>query len=178
MTIFEYLSIAASIFLALALGKLASAIPLVFSKRQFDPIYSIVFAMLFSSSLLQWWLIWGVSEFSDWTFPSFLMLMASPIVLFVLAHVLVSENPSEVCSWRDHLSEKHRLFFSLVSVGILLGMIRGFYFLELIPSFWTFLSLFVVLSGAVWNNRALFTVIGLYTILRIVAVGWGLELGT
>jgi len=39
MTIFEYLSIAASILLALSLGRLASAIPYVFSRRRVAPYF-------------------------------------------------------------------------------------------------------------------------------------------
>ena len=178
MTIFEYLSIAASILLALALGRLASSIPYVFSRRRFDPVYAIIFVGVFFAALLQWWLIWGVSEYSNWSFPAFLMLMASPTALFVLAHVLVSEKPSEIDSWSHHLSESHRLIFCTLLVGVLLAYARGFFFLGIVPSGWVVLPWGILLAGAVWNNRVLFSVIGLFVLLRVMAVGLGIGVGT
>jgi hypothetical protein len=173
MTIFEYLSIAASILLALALGRLASAIPYVFSRRRFDLVYALIYVALFFGALLQWWLIWGISEYNNWSYLSFVLLMASPLVLFVLAHVLVSERPSEVDSWSHYLSENHRLFFFLLFIGFVIARARDFIFQGIIPDWWalSFSSLFV--AGAIWNNRILFSILGFFMLLRIIAFGWG-----
>ena len=173
MTIFEYLSIAASILLALALGRLATAIPYVFSRRRFDLVYALIYVALFFGALLQWWLIWEVSEYNNWSYQTFVLLMASPLVLFVSAHVLVSEQPSEVDSWSYYLSEKHRLYFFLLFVGFIIALARGFFFLGIIPEWWAVLTASIILAGAIWNNRILFSIIGLFLILRLVAVGWG-----
>lgn len=179
MTIFEYLSIAASILLALALGRLASAIPYVFSRRRFDLVYSLLYVALFFGALLQWWLIWEVSHYEDWSYQTFVLLMASPLVLFVLAHVLVSEQPSEIDSWKHYLSEKHRLYFVLLFIGFIIARARDLLFLGIIPDWWALLTGSSFLAGAIWNNRILFSILGLFMILRLVAVGLGgVESGT
>lgn len=171
MTIFEYLSIAASIVLALALGKLASAIPYVFAKRKFDAVYSVLFISLFLGAMLQWWVVWQLNEYQDWSFAGFMLLMASPIVLFVTTHVLVSESPAEVVSWQAYLSEIHRLFFALLLLGLLLAYARGYYFHGELPSLWAAIPFVAVVAGIVRNDRALLLAVGVIMVTGGILTG-------
>ena len=55
MTIFEFLSVAASIVLALGLGKLISSIPYVFDAHKRDWLDALAFVTLIAGQFLAWW---------------------------------------------------------------------------------------------------------------------------
>ncbi len=108
MTIFEYLSVAASIVLALGISKLVSSVRHVFAPGRRDWLHVVLFAYLFLAHLLQWWRFWPLHDVLSWNFIQFLIVIGSPICLYLAAAVLVSDAPSEVHSWRNQLAEVHR----------------------------------------------------------------------
>ena len=154
MTIFEYLSISASIVLALGVGKLVSAIPYILIRTRFDWVFALVFLFLLTGSMLQWWAIWPVSSHENWTFYEFLLLMSSPVTLYVAAHLLVTDIPSNVESWADHLSSVHRKFFIAVFFVFVASTMRNIYFLESSLSLIGLTMAIALLAGAISNRRS------------------------
>ncbi len=115
--------------------------------------------------LLQWWRFWPLHGVSSWNFVQFLIVMGSPISLYFAAAVLVSDAPSEVSSWRDQLADAHRWYFSALAFGVLFGMLRFAFVLNIPQSFLLFaVVLAPLLAGAIFRNRTVLTI--------IVALGW------
>ena len=154
MTIFEYLSVAASIILALGISKLVSSVRHVFAPGRRDWLHAALFAYLLLAHLLQWWRFWPLHEVESWNFLQFLIVVGSPICLYFAAAVLVSDAPSEVQSWRNQLAEAHRWFFAAMAFGFLIGNLRIVFVLggQLQPLF-TVAGLAINITGAIVSNR-------------------------
>ncbi len=116
MTIFEFLSVAVSIVLALTLGKLIAATPHVFSSRARDVIHAGFFLVTNFVVLAIWWFVWTLHDKASWNFLEFLIMMGSPVGLYLAAHLLVSDVPREVVSWREHFATVHRWYFAAILV--------------------------------------------------------------
>ena len=43
-----------------------------------------------------------------WSYLEFLVMMGSPVCIYLAAHVLVSDQPSEFTSWGEHLVGRSR----------------------------------------------------------------------
>ncbi|NKB97363.1 MAG: hypothetical protein GKR90_02525 [Pseudomonadales bacterium] len=124
MTIFEFLSVAISIVLALTLGKLVAATPHVFSRDRRDPIHAGLFLVNCFVVLNIWWFVWSLNEKTSWNFLEFLILMGSPVTLYLAAHLLVSDIPGEVKSWREHFSRVHRGYFTAILATAIFANVR------------------------------------------------------
>ena len=114
MTVFEFLSVAVSIVLALTLGKLVAATPHVFSRDKRDPIHAGLFLVNCFVVLNIWWFVWSLHDKTSWNFLEFLIMMGSPIALYLAAHLLVSDIPGEVRSWREHFAGVHSWYFAAI----------------------------------------------------------------
>ena len=130
MTIFEFLSVAVSIVLALTLGRLIAATPHVFSPRSRDALHAGFFLLTTLVVLAIWWLVWSLSDKATWNFFEFLLMMASPMALYLAAQVLVSENPKDVVSWKEHFASIHRWYFGAILATILFAIVRTVWVLE------------------------------------------------
>jgi hypothetical protein len=120
MTIFEFLSVAVSIVLALTLGKLIAATPHVFAAGARDAIHAGFFLVTGFVVLAIWWFVWTLNDKATWNFLEFLLMMGSPIGLYLAAHLLVSDVPREVSNWKDHFAKIYRWFFAAVLATVVL----------------------------------------------------------
>ncbi len=154
MTIFEYLSVAASIVLALGVSRLASSIRHVFDSSRRDAVHAALFVLLFLIHLNHWWRLWPLHDVQEWNFLQFLIVRGGPISLYIAAAILVSDEPAEVVSWRAHLAGAHRWFFSVLAASVAFGVLRITLVLE--AQFQLLLAVGVIvplLVGAVLPNR-------------------------
>ena len=124
MTIFEFLSVAVSIVLALTLGKLIAATPHVFSSRARDVIHAGFFLVTNFVVLAIWWFVWTLHDKASWNFLEFLIMMGSPVGLYLAAHLLVSDVPREVVSWREHFATVHRWYFAAILATVIFAIVR------------------------------------------------------
>jgi len=165
VTIFEYLSVAASIVLALGVSRLASSIRHVFDSSRRDAVHAALFVLLFLIHLLDWWRLWPLHDVQAWNFLEFLIVMGSPISLCIAAAVLVSDEPAEVMSWRAHLSESHRWFFSALTASVVFCVLRTTLVLEAqLPLLLAVVIVVPLLVGAVLPNRKVH--------IAVTAVAW------
>jgi hypothetical protein len=91
--------------------------------------------------------------------------MGGPISLYVAALVLVSDEPAEVVSWRAHLAEAHRWFFSALAASIVFGVLQLTLVLE--AQLTLLLALVIIaplLAGAVLQNRKVH--------IAVTAIAW------
>ncbi len=124
MTIFEFLSVAVSIVLALTLGKLIAATPHVFSSGARDVLHAGFFLVNSFVVLVIWWMVWTLNDKASWNFLEFITLMGSPICLYLSAHILVSDEPREIDNWRVHFESVHRWYFAATLATVVFAILR------------------------------------------------------
>ena len=122
MTLFEYLTAAVSIVLALAVVRLVEGLrPAFDSERRYWVHWGWVVGKIVSC-LSFWWNLWAGREGVDWNFPLFAFVFVGPIILYMQASVLVPQNPANVPSWHEHFLSTHRSFY-FANALLLLHMI-------------------------------------------------------
>jgi hypothetical protein len=164
MSIFEFLSVAASIVLALGLGRLISSIPYVFDARKRDWLHALAFVTLIAGHILAWWRIWPLNSVSHWNILGFAILMGTPLSLYLAATALVSDNPEGVASWRQHFMERSRwLFSSLIAVWIF-GILRRYIFSYGETPWWSF-AILATFFVAAFSKRRIVHMITLFVLL-------------
>lgn len=119
MTSFEYITIPVSIVLALGLGKILTATMVVIETGRRDWLHLLWCAVLMLVMLGQWVAVWGLRSNAVWSAGEFFVVMLSPILFYMAAHLLVSSRPEAIESWSAHLSQIARplLLLMLLSVG-------------------------------------------------------------
>ena len=171
VTIFEYLSVAASIVLALGIGRLVSSIPSVFASDRRDWLHSSFVVQLLLLHLVQWWRLWPLHEVSSWNFLEFLIVIGGPISIYFAAHVLVSDAPAEVDSWARHFDSAHRWFFSALACTVLCGIFRVLLILDLELEPITVAAILAApVVGALVSNRKALAVVGLIGWIQIAYI--------
>ena len=118
MTLFEYLAIAFSLVFSFSGMRLVGGLPhAVQSSRRYWIHLSFVCIQLLATVLV-FWLFWSFRNVA-WNFPTFLLALASPGLIYFNACTLIPENPSAVESWRDYYYSVRRRYFIGVSCWIL-----------------------------------------------------------
>ena len=111
MTLFEYISVAFSIVLALGAASLLRALPSVFAHGRRYWIHATwVVALLFLHALA-WWSLWSYSRVESWTLLTFLLVLLQPALLYLNASVLVGDAPEASESWRERFYRIRHWFF-------------------------------------------------------------------
>jgi len=171
---FEFYSIAASIVLALALSKLITGIPHVFAPSRFDPVHGLFFTISFLSCLYQWAATWLLSTHPEWSVVDFVLLMAPAISLYLAIHVLISDAPEKVQSWRDHFQAVSRWYFLAIAATWVIGRIRSYVFLEQQVVILAYVYITSLLIGVVMPTRFVAAVVGIVLLVLTLLGYWGL----
>ena len=116
MSAFEFVSVSVAIVLALTLGRLISAVDDVFDRSRRDYLHLGFYILSYVAVLTTWWAQWMMESVETWTFPGFVLVMASPIALYFTVHGLLSSHSSDVENWRSYFEQRHRWFFSALMV--------------------------------------------------------------
>jgi hypothetical protein len=134
MTLFEYLAIAFSLVFSFAGMRLVGGLPHAVQqgRRYWVHLSFVCFQLL--ATVMIFWLFWSFRTV-EWNFPTFLLVLASPVLLYFNACTLVPESPSAVESWRDYYySVRTRYFFGascwVVAVAIISTVVLGLPFLH------------------------------------------------
>jgi hypothetical protein len=147
MTHFEYLSVAMSIVLSFAVIRLLDALPHAAAREKRYLIHALWMGFLLLWSAVFWWLSWSLStRVSEFDFPSFLLLVTSPGLLYLCATALVSHSPADVSSWRAHFWTVRRRFFGF-AIALVLSLVLNSIVLQGIPSVHPFRVGQVILFG-------------------------------
>jgi hypothetical protein len=129
MTLFEYLAIAFSLVFSFAGMRLVGGLPHAVQRRRRYWVHLSIVCFQLLATVMVFWLFWSFRTV-EWTFPTFLLALASPVLLYFNACTIVPENPSAVESWRDYYySVRTRYFFGLscwvVAVAIISTVVLG-----------------------------------------------------
>lgn len=129
MTIFEYLAIAYSLVVSFTVLRALSGLQQASSAGGFYWVHLAWICVVLGAAFQYFWGFWAFRNV-EWSQPIFLLVLASPALLYVMACILTPESPSRIDSWRVYFySVRLRLFlvglcFQLVSIATLLLVIR------------------------------------------------------
>ena len=149
MSAFEFISVSVAIVLALTLGRLMTAVTEVFTNHRRDFLHIGFYVLSYVGILTMWWAQWMMVNVEAWTFADFVLVMASPISQYFTVHILLSSNPSEITSWRSHLSQNHRWYFTAFLAQILSVTARR-YLIGDETSILLFLTLALNAGAVIW----------------------------
>jgi hypothetical protein len=76
--------------------------------------------------LTQWVAIWGLESHQGWTMREFFLVVISPLLYYIAAHLLISSNPEKIESWADHLQTVSRPILSLMVLATCNFLLRNY----------------------------------------------------
>lgn len=123
MNLFEFLMILLSLIVGLGLAEILSGIA-KFLKRSGDHkipwTHGAATLAVFIGLLQTFWESWGLRSIEVWSFPAMLLMLGSPIFLYLLASVLFPEH-EEPTNLDDYYIERARLVWSLAGLTVIVG---------------------------------------------------------
>lgn len=126
MTQFEFVSVAVSIVLALSAARLLSSLGHVLAPGRRYWIHALWCLIMLGGHLTFWWAVWTLHDIESWSFRSFAALMLSPALMYLVAGVLVSDDPASVASWQAYFQGRRRTYFALLGAMSLSVPFRQF----------------------------------------------------
>ncbi len=113
MTLFEYLAVFVSIVLSFGVIRLLDGIPVVVRRGRYYLIHAIWVSIILFMHVNYWWVLWSFNVGIAWNYPRFLLVLASPVLLYSLAITLVPRDTDSAESWRSHFYSVHTRFFAV-----------------------------------------------------------------
>ena len=153
MSIFEFLTVAVSIVLAFGLSRLISSIPYVFDPQKRDWLHALVLILLIIAHLVLWWRMWLLNTVSSWNFFQFVILVGSPLSLYLTTAALVSNTPDKIDNWRQHFSDRSHWIFSALAATTFFGLLRSFFVMGTTPEWWSYTGLVFYGVAALTKRR-------------------------
>ena len=129
MTLFEFLSVAISIVLALSAGQLLTNFREIFDPGRRFWTHAMWVVHLLIMHVLVWWSLWAFREV-PWNLATFFLILLPPATLFVCSSTLVPNNASNVTSWKEHFFQVRGWFFAARSLFIVTAGFRSWFLLD------------------------------------------------
>ena len=115
MELFNHISVAVSIILAISVAHLLSGLRDVIAPQRRDWLVTCWYAYLGYLHLLIWWSLFAVHNIANWNLGTFAITMAVPGSLYLALYTLLSDAPAAIRSWNEHFQKIRRWFsFSMV----------------------------------------------------------------
>ena len=124
MELFEFLMILLSIIVGLGLAEILTGIARLLRdgrQSQFAWIHSAVVIAIFLALLQTFWESWGLRQVDTWTFPAMLLMLATPILLFVIARVLFPAT-GDYADLGEYYFTRAKMIWGLALVTLLTGV--------------------------------------------------------
>ncbi len=152
---FNFLMVLMSIIVGLGITEIlinvARQIKLRKSSKPFW-VHSGVVALLFLAFLQVWWESWQLRVVNEWAFPHLLLMLATPVGLFLISHLIFPED-FEDADFEEYYFENSRLLWPAAAVTVLSA-----------------LSFYPIIFGSpiiIADNALPFAMIGFFAILTI-----------
>ena len=123
MNFFEFLMILLSLIVGLGLAAILAGIANHLKRngiRELGWAHAVITLTVFVALLQQFWEAWGLRFVPEWTFPAVLLLLGSPICLYLIAHVLFPER-GETVNLGDYYMEQAPLIWPLAGLAVVVG---------------------------------------------------------
>lgn len=128
MDAFSYLSVLLSIVLGLAIQQVLQGYrALILSRRRvrfyWVPILWSVLILLMVAQ--HWWASFGLAQRGAWSFPDFLVTLATTAAIYMSAGIVLPDLPADAeIDLHDHYWRERRAFFGLFALTVLLSVAR------------------------------------------------------
>ena len=123
MNLFEFLMILLSLIVGLGIAEILSGLARFLKKnpsREIPWVHGAATLAIFVALLQTFWESWGLRALDVWTFPAMLLMLGSPICLYLMAYILFPE-PGEVAELDDYYFERARLLWPLGALTVIVG---------------------------------------------------------
>ena len=120
MGLFEFLMVLVSIIVGLGVAELLTGVARAIRRRtsvEFYWVHLVLVLVLFLSLLQQWWEIWDLRDVSEWSFVALLTMLAAPVCLFLMAH-LVFPEPVDGADFEEYYYGEMRPIWGLGLVTV------------------------------------------------------------
>ena len=174
MELFNHISVAVSIILAISAAHLLSGLRDVIAPQRRDWLITCWYAYLGYLHLLVWWSLFPVHNIANWNLGTFAITMAVPGSLYLALYTLLSDAPAAIRSWNEHFQKIRRWLFFFYGHFIATSAAREILLLRR-PLFglgtgFDALSILNATAGGIWRNRRIQTVVLLVELLIAVVV--------
>lgn len=125
MSLFEFIMVLLSMIIGLGVAEILTgfARALLHRRLAIDSWHLLLLATIVFVTLVQvWWESWTLHDVPQWSFPTLLLFLINPILLYVLSHLLFPEIDSTT-SLRRHYFENRGLLFGVVAVTALASLL-------------------------------------------------------
>jgi hypothetical protein len=129
MTLFEFLSVAISIVLALSAGQLLTNLREVFDSARRSWVHATWVMHLLITHVLVWWSLWAFRDL-DWNLVTFVLILLPPAILFLCSSALVPSYAPTVTSWEEHFFRVRRWFFAVRTLFLVAAGFRSWLLLD------------------------------------------------
>lgn len=123
MSLFEYLAIAFSLLFSFTSMRLVTGLPHVFQANRRYWIHACLVVCQLLLTVEIFWTFWSHKD-TEWIFPTFLLVLLNPGLIYYNACLLVPESPSSVISWQDYFYSIRRRYYTalLLWQGVVMVM--------------------------------------------------------
>jgi len=169
MTLFEFLSVAISIVLALSAGQILTNLREVFDPSRRYWVHALYVFQILLIHILNWWSLWAYRDISSWNLATFAVVLLGPGFLFICSSTLVPSYAQSVASWEEHFYKVRRWFFAARSLFIVVAGYRTWLLLDKpvleSPTPVSFPLLILSMLGLTFANRRV------HRLLAVVSTG-------
>ena len=123
MNLFEFLMILLSLIIGLGLAEILAGFARFLKSdgaHEFSWTHGSVTAIIFIALLQTFWESWGLRSIEEWSFPAMLLMLGSPILLYLIAHVIFPERSQSV-SLEDYYYQRARLIWALAGLIVIVS---------------------------------------------------------
>ena len=123
MQLFEFLMVLVSIIVGLGIATLLTGIAsLIRVRGSIRPywVHTVLIALVLLAHAQVWWESWGLSWASEWSFLGLLMMLGTPVCLFLISQLLFPESPSGV-DLAEYYFQNSRILWLLGAGATLIG---------------------------------------------------------
>jgi hypothetical protein len=115
MSLFEFLMILLSIIIGLGISELLTGFASILRTGRVSQMivaHWALFLTVFLVLLQVFWESWGLNTFTRWTFPAMVMMLLTPVLLHLVAHMIFPENTDVDLS--EYYFSKSRMIYILL----------------------------------------------------------------
>lgn len=120
MTLFEYLAIAFSLVLSFAAMRLVAGLPYATMSGRRYWVHVVMVCVQVLIAIVAFWNLWSFRD-ATWTLPTFVLVLASPGLIYFNACTLIPEQASSIESWRNYYYAVRRRFFLGIAAAVLVA---------------------------------------------------------
>ena len=123
MNLFEFLMILLSLIIGLGLAEILAGFARFLKSdgaHEFSWTHTAVAAIIFVALLQTFWESWGLRSIEEWSFPAMLLMLGSPIFLYLIAHVLFPER-EQSASLEEYYFQRARLIWVLAGLTVIVS---------------------------------------------------------